>query len=224
MILLLILLFVAFAPMLWLRYIFHKHDRVMENMPFNGREFGELILNEAGIRDVEIINTPIFDHYNVREKKVSILQRRLTRRSLTSLTIVCHEIGHAMQHHERYKPLEYRTKIIELVGLCGKILGGISLVAMPFFISTGGVAFLKLGATVLAAIIGIGLVIHVMTIGVELDASFNRAMPIIRKKIPADYHNACRSILLAAALTYVAGVAANLLSMRFFWIFFSRLT
>jgi Zn-dependent membrane protease YugP len=224
MTLLLVLLFVAFAPMLWLRYIFHKHDRVMENMPFDGREFGELILNEAGIRDVEIIKTPIFDHYNVREKKVSVLQRRLTRRSLTSLTIVCHEIGHAMQHHERYKPLEYRTRVIELAGLCGKILGGISLVAMPFFISTGGVAFLKLGATVLAAIIGIGLVIHVMTIGVELDASFNRAMPIIRKKIPADYHSACRSILLAAALTYVAGVAANLLSMRFFWIFFSRLT
>ena len=224
MTLLLILLFFAFAPMLWLRYIFHKHDRVMENMPFDGREFGELILNEAGIRDVEIIKTPIFDHYNVREKKVSVLQRRLTRRSLTSLTIVCHEIGHAMQHHERYKPLEYRTRVIELAGLCGKILGGISLVAMPFFISTGGVAFLKLGATVLAAIIGIGLVIHVMTIGVELDASFNRAMPIIRKKIPADYHSACRSILLAAALTYVAGVAANLLSMRFFWIFFSRLT
>jgi Zn-dependent membrane protease YugP len=95
---------------------------------------------------------------------------------------------------------------------------------MPFFLATSGVSFLKLGATVLATMIAVGLVIHVMTIGVELDASFNRAMPIIREKIPADYHSACRSILLAAALTYVAGVAANLLSMRFFWIFFSRLT
>ena len=224
MTLLLVLLFIAFAPMLWLRYIFHKYDNVMENMPFNGREFGELILNEAGIRDVKIINTPIFDHYNVREKQVSVLQRRLTRRSLTSLTIVCHEIGHAIQHHERYKPLEYRTKVVELVGFCGKILGAISLFAMPFFLSTSGVSFLKLGATILAAMIGIGLIIHLMTIGVELDASFNRAMPIIREKIPADYHSACRSVLLAAALTYVAGVAANLLSLRFFWILFSRLT
>lgn len=224
MTLLFLLIFVAFAPMLWLRYVFHKHDKVMKDMPFDGREFGEIILKEAGIQDVEIINTPIFDHYDVRQKKVNVLQRRLTRRSLTSLTIVCHEIGHAIQHNEQYKPLELRTKVIEVTGWCGKILGGISLVAMPFFLSTGGVSFPKLGATLLAVLIVIGLLIHVMTIGVEFDASFNRAMPIIKQKIPSDYHNACRSILLAAALTYVAGVAANLISMRFFWILFSRLT
>jgi Zn-dependent membrane protease YugP len=91
-------------------------------------------------------------------------------------------------------------------------------------LSTSGVSFLKLGATLIAAMIGIGLIIHIMTIGVELDASFNRAMPIIKQKIPSDYHDACRSVLLAAALTYVAGVATNLLSMRFFWIFLSRIT
>lgn len=224
MILLLILLLISFVPMFWLRYVFYKHDKIMRDMPFDGREFGEIILKEAGIKDVEIVITPVFDHYDVKHKKVNVLESRLSRRSLTSLTIVCHEIGHAIQHHESYKPLEYRTKMIEVVSWCGKIIGGVSLIAMPFFLSTSGVSFFKLGATLLAAMIGIGLIIHIMTIGVELDASFNRAMPIIKQKIPSDYHDACRSILLAAALTYVAGVAANLLSMRFFWIFLSRLT
>ena len=196
----------------------------MRDMPFDGRQFGEVILKEAGIKDVEIVITSSFDHYDVKKKTVNVLESRLTRRSLTSLTIVCHEIGHAIQHHEGYKPLDYRTKTIEIVGWCGKIIGGVSLIAIPFLLSTSGVSFLKLGATLVAAMIGIGLIIHIMTIGVELDASFNRAMPIIKQKIPSDYHDACRSVLLAAALTYVAGVATNLLSMRFFWIFLSRIT
>ena len=196
----------------------------MRDMPFDGREFGEIILKEAGIKDVEIVITPSFDHYDVKQKTVNVIESRLTRRSLTSLTVVCHEIGHAIQHHEGYKPLDYRTKAIEIVGWCGKIIGGVSLIAIPFLLSTSGVSFLKLGATLIAAMIGIGLIIHIMTIGVELDASFNRAMPIIKQKIPSDYHDACRSVLLAAALTYVAGVATNLLSMRFFWIFLSRIT
>ena len=210
--------------MFWLRYIFYKHDKIMRDMPFDGRQFGEVILKEAGIKDVEIVITSSFDHYDVKKKTVNVLESRLTRRSLTSLTIVCHEIGHAIQHHEGYKPLDYRTKTIEIVGWCGKIIGGVSLIAIPFLLSTSGVSFLKLGATLVAAMIGIGLIIHIMTIGVELDASFNRAMPIIKQKIPSDYHDACRSVLLAAALTYVAGVATNLLSMRFFWIFLSRIT
>jgi Zn-dependent membrane protease YugP len=210
--------------MFWLRYVFYKHDKIMRDMPFDGREFGEIILQEAGIKDVEIVITSSFDHYDVKQKTVNVIESRLTRRSLTSLTVVCHEIGHAIQHHEGYKPLDYRTKAIEIVGWCGKIIGGVSLIAIPFLLSTSGVSFLKLGATLIAAMIGIGLIIHIMTIGVELDASFNRAMPIIKQKIPSDYHDACRSVLLAAALTYVAGVATNLLSMRFFWIFLSRIT
>ena len=224
MILLLILFLISFVPMFWLRYVFYKHDKIMRDMPFDGREFGEIILQEAGIKDVEIVITSSFDHYDVKQKTVNVIESRLTRRSLTSLTVVCHEIGHAIQHHEGYKPLDYRTKAIEIVGWCGKIIGGVSLIAIPFLLSTSGVSFLKLGATLIAAMIGIGLIIHIMTIGVELDASFNRAMPIIKQKIPSDYHDACRSVLLAAALTYVAGVATNLLSMRFFWIFLSRIT
>ena len=45
----------------------------MRDMPFDGREFGEIILKEAGIKDVEIVITPVFDHYDVKHKKVNVL-------------------------------------------------------------------------------------------------------------------------------------------------------
>ena len=50
----------------------------------------------------------------LNEKKVRVLDERLNKKSITAISIVCHEIGHAIQHAENYKPLEQRNKINRL--------------------------------------------------------------------------------------------------------------
>ncbi len=67
------------------------------------------------------------------------------------------------------------------------------------------------------------MIIHLITLEVELDASFNRALPIIKTKVPEEYHDACQSILKAAAFTYVIGVIRNFVSLRFIWLLLSRI-
>ena len=59
-------------PMLWLNYVFKKNDAILENMPFNGLEFGNLILKERGLQNVMIEQTKIGDHYDLNEKKVRV--------------------------------------------------------------------------------------------------------------------------------------------------------
>ena len=61
------------------------------------------------------------------------------------------------------------------------------------------------------------------SLDVEIDASFNKAYPIIKQKVPAEYHEACRSILLAAALTYVIGVFRSFFSLRFIRLLITRM-
>ena len=51
----------------------------------------------------------------------------------------------------------------------------------------------------------LGVLIHLITLDVEIDASFNKAMPILEEKIPAEYHSQCKDVLRAAAFTYVIG-------------------
>jgi Zn-dependent membrane protease YugP len=58
---------------------------------------------------------------------------------------------------------------------------------------------------------------------VELDASFNNAFPIIKEKIPEVYHDACYTVLRAAAFTYVIGVFKNIISLRFMWSVLKRI-
>jgi hypothetical protein len=61
------------------------------------------------------------------------------------------------------------------------------------------------------------MIAHLITLDVELDASFKRAMPILEKKIPEEYHSSCKSILRVCAYTYVCASLTSILDVRKLW-------
>ncbi|RZO05056.1 MAG: zinc metallopeptidase [SAR92 clade bacterium] len=215
-----ILVFVA--PSLWLKYTFKKNDRVLEEMPFSPRELGNTILKELEITTVSFEETKTFDHYDPESKTVRLLADRFDRKSLTAISIICHEIGHAIQDHNDYKPLKQRTDIIKKTSWLSRISNTVMLFAVPAILATGAYSFLKICVIIISISTLIGLFTHLITLEVEIDASFNRAMPILQEKIPHMYHDACRSVLKAAAFTYVASVFANVFSFRYLWLLLTR--
>ena len=224
MILYLIFLFILFvAPIIWYNYIFKKNDKVLINMPFTDFEFGRELLQEHNLNDVQIEGTKLGDHYDLINKKVMVLEDRLGKKSLTSITIICHEIAHAIQHKENYKPLKRRNVIIRNTSWITQLGSGILLIGFPIIFATGSYGFIKICLAIAAFSLLISALIHIITLDVEIDASFNKAYPIIKQKVPAEYHEACRSILLAAALTYVIGVFRSFFSLRFIWLLITRM-
>ena len=223
MTILVIFLLISFVPVLWVNYVFKKNDTILPNMPFNAHEFGEEIIKELKLKNVCIEKTLIGDHYDLVEKKVKVHEDRFKRKSLTSISIMCHEIGHAIQHEQNYSPLITRTKLVNNTQWINKISMVIIYIGFPLIFATGFLSLIKLCALIILLSILIEIVIHLITLEVELDASFNRAFPIIKKKIPEVYHNSCRSVLRAAAFTYVVGVFKNLISLRMIWTVLSKL-
>ena len=219
-----IILFVlSILPMAWLNYVFKKNDGILINMPFTGLEFGETILNEIGLNDVKIEKSLTVDHYDLSEKKVKVTEDRLSKKSLTAISIVCHEIGHAIQHKQKYKPLEQRTTLVKNTAWISQLGSGLLMVGIPTILATGSYNLIKVCLLLVLLSLLIGVVVHLITLEVELDASFNKALPIIKDKVPSEYHNACESILKAAAFTYVIGVVRNFISLRFIWLLLSRI-
>ena len=224
MIFYIIFLFILFvAPIIWYNYVFKKNDKILINMPFNGFEFGRELLQEHNLDDVKIESTKLGDHYDLINKKVMVLEDRLEKKSLTSITIICHEIAHAIQHKENYKPLKRRNVIIKSTAWITQLGSGILLIGFPIIFATGSYGFIKICLAVAGLSLLISALIHIITLDVEIDASFNKAYPIIKQKVPAEYHQACRSILLAAALTYVIGVFRSFFSLRFIWMLITRI-
>ena len=215
-------LILSTAPVIWLNYVFHKNDQILINMPFTGLEFGKLILKDYGLTEVKIEKSLSVDHYDLLEKKVKVTQERLSKKSLTAISIVCHEIGHAIQHKEKYKALEQRTSLVRNTAWISQIGSSILLIGIPTILATGYYPLIKVCLLLALLSLLIGIIVHLITLEVELDASFNKALPILIEKVPPEYHDSCKSILRAAAFTYVIGVVRNFVSLRFIWLMLSR--
>jgi len=210
------ILFYTF-PGLWVNYTLNKHNDVLPNMPFTAKEFGENLLKEKDLNKVKIEDTKIGDHYDPTTKTVRVEPNRLDKKSITAITVMCHEIGHAIQDKENYPPLIRRHKIITKTQWLTKLSSGILYIGIPAIVATGALPFVRVCLIIIFASILINMIAHLVTLEVELDASFKRAMPILEKKIPQEYHSACKSILKVCAFTYVIGSLTSILDVRKVW-------
>ena len=122
-----------------------------------------------------------------------------------------------MQHHEKYKPLEERTSLVKNTALISQLGICLLLMGIPTIFATGSYSLIKVCLILVLLSLIIGVIVHLITLEVELDASFKRAMPILEKKIPEEYHSSCRSILRVCAFTYVIGSLTSILSLRNVW-------
>ena len=214
---------ITFAPIVWVNYVFKKNDKILPNMPFDAYEFGEQLIKELKLSNVRIEKTLIGDHYDLDEKKVKVHENRFKRKSLTSISVICHEIGHAIQHSEDYSPLITRTKLVKNTQWINKISMYLIYIGFPVIFATGLLSLIKVCVLLILLSALTGVIVHLITLEVEFDASFNKAYPIIKQKIPEVYHDSCRSVLRAAAFTYVVGVFKNLMSLRMIWSVMSKI-
>ncbi len=217
-----LIFFLFVLPKFWLSNAMKKNDEELMNMPFTAEEFGQIILKENNLSDVKIEETEQVDHYDLHDKTVRVQQGRLAKKSLTSLTIICHEIGHAIQHKEEYGPLVRRTSLVERTQWISKFGGVILYSGLPLILATGSFGLIKVCLLFVLISVLLGVFIHLITLDVEIDASFNRAMPILEEKIPSEYHSQCKNVLQAAAYTYVIGALTSFLSLRYIWLLLSR--
>ena len=217
MALILIGLAIYVLPILVFHFTINKYDNELDGMPFTAQELGQDILNDFEIKNVDIEPTEMGDHYDPDRKKIRIKKYRLNRKSLTALSIITHEIGHAIQHKEGYEPLSRRQKIIKSTTWISRLAGGIMYIGIGPIIATGLIPLIKIAGVLVALSIIINIVLHLITLDVEFDASYKRALPILKEKIPSEYHKACNTVLTAAAFTYVVGSLASFLSLRYAW-------
>ncbi len=220
----LLLLAIIFGPQLWTRHVFKRYSTEIAELPGTGGELAAHLLEALRIEDTKVeVTEPDQDHYDPEERAVRLSPDVYHGKSLTAVVIAAHELGHALQHHTAYKPLYLRWRMARLVMTAEKI-AGIMLVAFPFVTiltrlpHVGGLVLLT-GITILL----LPVLFHLVTLPVELDASFGRALPILiqGKYLPAPAIPIARRILTAAALTYVAASLASVLNF-YRWLIFLR--
>jgi Zn-dependent membrane protease YugP len=215
--LILVLVAAVALPGLWVRRILKKYSEPADRYRGrgSGAELARHLLDRFGLHEVSVEMTEAGDHYDADARAVRLTQDKYEGHSLTAITVAAHEVGHAIQH-ARGEALFRNRQTLARVAIQAQRFGSMVMLAAPVVLVLARAP--ALGAAFLAVAVGsmlVGTAVHLITLPVELDASFRKALPLLAEGdylLDGDLPHANR-ILRAAALTYVAASLASLLNL-----------
>jgi Zn-dependent membrane protease YugP len=215
LLLILIILVLVFGPTLWVRWVMRAYDAPIEGMPGTGGELARHLVERLGLEGVTVETTEQGDHYDPAARAVRLSQGNHDVKSLTAVAIAAHEVGHAMQHKLGDKRLAARTKMAPMADNVARISAGVIWAAPVVGLLTRHP--LPMSALVLVGMSGLiaRMLVHMVTLPTEWDASFGKALPILTEGqyIAPGEEVVVRRILKAAALTYAAAALADTLNL-----------
>ncbi len=214
-ILIVVILLLVFGPQFWARHVLQRYSQQDEQIPGTGAELARHLLTRYGITDVTVEQTETGDHYDPVSKTVRLGKQSYGVKSLTAIAVAAHETGHALQHHRGESLLQMRTRLVYLAQFAEKA-GAAAMLAIPIVAGITRVPSIGLLMALIGFVsLGLSVIVHLVTLPVEWDASFNKALPVLMEGnyIEPDQLQATHTILKACALTYVASSLASLLNM-----------
>ncbi len=209
-------LLLVYGPQFWVQWVLKRYNqKVEDNFPGSGGEFARHLLDRFDLEVITVEISDLGDHYDPVSRSVRLTRDKYEGKTLTAITVAAHECSHALQHAASEPMFMWRTRLAYIT-VWAQRLGSFLLFSAPMFGILFRVPIVSLINIIGAFLImGFAVLIQLMTLPVELDASFKKAMPILKSGYlqPSQWAGA-NSILRVAAWTYVAASLASLLN---FW-------
>lgn len=193
---------------------FNKYAGIRAGVGRTGAEVARRILDAHGLFDVRIerVHGHLTDHYDPRARVLRLSESVYSSSSPSAVGVAAHEVGHAIQHAEKYAPIEWRTKLVPVVNFASRfswvaIILGLFITYMSTILGNYIVSF---GIILFAAT----TLFHLVTLPCEFNAS-RRALTEL--ELCGWYSGAelgmSKKVLNAAAMTYVAALAMSIIQL-----------
>ena len=188
---------------------YKKYAKVRSASGMTGAQAAEMILRRNGVLGVTVqhVAGELTDHYDPARGVVNLSDATYNSTSVAAIGVAAHECGHVMQHETGYLPLKIRTALVPVANIGSNI--GIWIVMIGVI----------LGMNDTLAMIGVylfsfGVLFQLVTLPVEFNAS-RRALVMLQDygMLGQEEIKGSRSVLSAAAMTYVASAAASVLQL-----------
>lgn len=189
---------------------FNKYSKVRSMTGMTGEDAAKRLLNSQGIYDVTVrpVKGQLTDHYDPRTKTVNLSESVFHSTSVAAIGVAAHECGHAMQDNVGYVPLKLRGAIVPVANIGSQ--AAFPLIIIGVLIGGMGSPLVNIGLILFS----LAVIFQLITLLVELNAS-RRAITLLDQVgiLGGQEVNQTRKVLGAAALTYVAALAASVLQL-----------
>ena len=203
-----IALIITLGAQFYISVSYSKYSKIAASRGFTGAMAARTVLDRHGLRDVSVsqVAGSLSDHYDPRKKQVRLSNAVYGGSSIASIAVACHECGHAIQDSENYTFMRIRSALVPVTRI-SSYLGYLAIVIGCIF-SSYTLIYIGIIAEVVI------LLFQLITLPVEINAS-RRALEEIKELnflVDREYSGG-RTMLTAAALTYVASVVTALLQI-----------
>ena len=208
MILMIISLVITLGAQLFVSGAYSKYSKVKNKKRMSGSEAARYILDKNGLKDVKVrrVGGYLSDYYDPRNKTVNLSSANYENASVGALSVACHECGHAIQDKVGYTFMRIRAALVPFVNF-SSYAGYFAILFGCLFDSMNLIWFGIFAVMVI-------LLFQIVTLPVEIDAS-KRAIKELDKYelLDKDELSGGKTMLIAAALTYVASVATTVIQI-----------
>ena len=199
---------------------YQRYSSVRSMCGLTGAEVAQKLLNNQGIYDVTVrrVAGNLTDHYDPRTKTVNLSDSVYGSTSIAAIGVAAHACGHAMQDASDYSPLRIRAALVPAANLGSSLAWPLILIGL--LLGGGGSTLAGIGILLFS----LAVLFQLVTLPVEYNAS-HRAVTLLDSTgiLSGQEVGQTRSVLSAAALTYVAAAAASILQLlRLLMIFGNR--
>ncbi len=199
---------------------FSRYSKKMASNGLTGAEAAQRILSAYGVNDVTIqhISGNLTDNYNPKDHTLNLSDSVYGSSSIAAIGVAAHECGHAIQHNVGFVPNKIRSALVPGANIgsrFGPYVAIIGLMMMGYLDSSASQG--SLGETIFfigILLFSLAVLFYLVTLPVELDAS-RRALKIMRKDglLQGAELSGARSVLSAAAMTYIAAAASAIVTL-----------
>lgn len=208
---------ITLLAQMYVERTYYHYSRISSYSGYSGYEIARKILDQNGLYDVGVyeVRGKLSDHYDPSRRQVNLSSEVYHGKTISAIAIAAHECGHALQHKEGYRSLLIRNQLIPVFNFSQNIGWVVLMIGFLF----GAMNIALLGVIILSLM----LVFQLLTLPIEFNAS-KRAIHFLQNNCVSNEELVgSKKMLIAAALTYVASVAASVLSiLRLFLIVLPR--
>ena len=211
----LILLAIVLGPQVWVRRVLAQHGLDRPDLPGTGGELARHLLDEAGLQQVQVERSDRGDHYDPQALAVRLSPQHHDGRSVAAVAVAAHEVSHAVQHARGEPAFARSFGLVKKLIWIERAASAVLLLAPVVFIVVKAPIVVALQVVGGLLLLLIRVVVHVVTLPVEFDASFGKALPVLEqgRYLSAADLPAARKVLRAAAWTYVASALVTLVDV-----------
>ncbi|HZJ84823.1 MAG TPA: zinc metallopeptidase [Syntrophomonadaceae bacterium] len=194
---------------------FNKYTKVRANKSMTGADVANMILRQNGMNHVgvEQVKGSLTDHYDPSVRTVRLSETVYGSNSIAAIGVAAHEVGHAIQHEQRYGPLELRHRLVPVTNFASGASFPILLIGLIFY----NFNLVLLGIALFSAVV----LFHIVTLPVELNASRRAVVQLSQSGIiSAGEAPMVKKVLGAAALTYIAATLAAIANLLYYVMIF----